>query len=186
MITDPSWYLPFKALFTFSALLFQPFWSFYQVSGQTTPMVFLLLVLALVLRHRNHAVGPAICLVAVAAIKGVIAPGLLFLLVVSERKFRISLLAWTVFAALFSLPLMGIPLHVELATDILRNSTEMKPSYNNSNLFTFLEPFLISAEKIQARDLMPFHIRMLTTFLRLAVVAGLAVCRTCALDFGVE
>lgn len=68
MITDPSWYLPFKALFTFSALLFQPFWSFYQVSGQTTPMVFLLLVLALVLRHRNHAVGPAICLVAVAAI----------------------------------------------------------------------------------------------------------------------
>jgi hypothetical protein len=101
----------FRALFLLAALVYQPFWTVYRVGGQTTPTVFLCLVLGLICFTSGRLFLAAICLVLVVTIKPAFALMLIFLALTGGRRFLIYTLMTGIATAGASVLIMGWSVH---------------------------------------------------------------------------
>lgn len=135
----------FAALFASLCLIYQPFWTIFRVGGQTTPTVFLLLVLALLGFTASRFFVTAALLVAVAMIKPTFAPMLVFLAVVGGMAFARALVLMLAAAGLLSIALMGWPVHREFLNVLLEGGQMSRAWLYNSSLYVPLENFRLIA-----------------------------------------
>ena len=131
----------FAGVFSLAALVYQPFWTMYRVGGQTTPFVFLFLLLALFAHQRNQAIPTALALLAAVLMKPafLIAPALLVLL--SDRRLFLAIAGVFGAAGLLSVALIGWPLHREFIDILLRGSQRPSPWFFNSSLYILADAF---------------------------------------------
>jgi len=131
----------FAAVFSLAALVYQPFWTMYRVGGQTTPFVFLFLLLALWAHQRNQPIATALALLGAVLFKPafLIVPALLVLL--SDRRLFLAIAGVFGAAALLSVLLIGWPLHREFIDVLLRGSQRPAPWFFNSSLYILADAF---------------------------------------------
>ncbi len=129
----------FAAIFAFGCLLYQPFWTIFRVGGQTTPTVFLLLVLALLFYMRSHLQISAWLLVLAAMIKPALATALLFLACVGGLAFAGSLAVALTFWGLLSTAILGWPIHQEFVHVLIEGAQFSRSWLYNSSLYVPLE-----------------------------------------------
>jgi len=122
------------ALFSVLALVYQPLWTVFRVGGQTTPAVFLLLVLALLAHTRGRFIVSASLLVLAVAVKPFLVVGLGFLVLTSGRRFLASVAAVGAIVAAVSIATLGWPVHSAFLTQIFQGSATFKPWVFNSAL----------------------------------------------------
>lgn len=101
----------FRALFLLAALVYQPFWTVYRVGGQTTPTVFLCLVLGLVCFTSGRLFLAAICLVLVVTIKPAFVLMLIFLALMGGLRFLLYTSMTGIATAGASFLIMGWNVH---------------------------------------------------------------------------
>jgi hypothetical protein len=131
----------FAALFTLAALVYQPLWTMYRVGGQSTPFVFLLLVLGLLAHERDRPLLTAVALTVAVLIKPafLFVPALLVLL--SGRRFLVAMAGSMAAAGLLSLAVAGWPLHREFIDILLKGSQKPSPWFFNSSLYILADAF---------------------------------------------
>lgn len=138
----------FAAMYSGAVLLFQPFWSVYRVGGQTTPLVFLLLVVAMIAHIRDRTWLTAGCLVAAVAIKPAFLIAIVALGILGGWRMLLALTAWGVAWGLVSLLLLGWPVHLQFI-DVMRDGLRYNYSWlYNSSLYT-------AAESLKERESTP-------------------------------
>lgn len=129
----------YAAIFCALILVFQPFWSIYRVGGQTTPTVFLLLVIALISLTENRLWIAAVCLILAVLIK----PGFVFILVpltlLSGWRFVRNLAVTSAGIGIFSIILMGWGVHEQFLKMMIRGSQGGYPWFYNSSLYVAAE-----------------------------------------------
>lgn len=135
---DPQRY---AAAYIALVLLYQPFWTIYRVGGQTTPWVFLLLVLALGSYVRARWLSAAVLLVLAVLIKPAFVFVPAFLALVSGRKFFLALAGVALAASLFSLALYGWPIHAQFLDLMRQGSSRPSPWPYNSSLYILADAF---------------------------------------------
>lgn len=131
----------FAALFAFLCLIFQPFWTPYRVGGQTTSIVLLLLVLALSAHQRSRLFQSALLCVCAVLIKPALATMLLFLMILSGRRYLIHVLTIGSGVALVSVGVMGWEVHELFVRQMISGLREVYPWYWNSSLYVSFENF---------------------------------------------
>lgn len=172
---DPGWFL---VAFTGLVVLFQPFWTVYRVGGQTTPIVFLLLVLGLraYLRERMVAVATAMLFITLIKPAFVFIPA--FLLLFSGRRYALALAGMFAITGVLSLALFGLELHREFLDILRRGSGKPSPWPFNSAIYIIADAFRPIANQIpvpRTGGWFPDALRIvlkltvLATFLRLLV-----------------
>jgi hypothetical protein len=129
----------FAAVFAFLCLIYQPFWTVFRVGGQTTPTVFLLLALGIVLHTHARFWGSALCVVVATLIKPAVAPALLFLLCVSGLSFLRKTVVILSVVGLTSLALLGWPVHLAFLTFVRGGVQSTYPWYYNSSLYILVD-----------------------------------------------
>ncbi len=156
----------FAATFAGMALLFQPFWTVFRVGGQTTPTVFLLLVLALLAHTRQRFLLCAVLLSVAVMIKPAFAPALVLLALISGRRFLVSTAGVLSVLGALSLLLIGWNVHEEFLRLMMRGSLQSSVSWPYSSslyvAFTSLEPLVGPASAAR--------LGVIATGLKLAVV----------------
>jgi alpha-1,2-mannosyltransferase len=170
---DAGWFL---VAFTGLVVLFQPFWTVYRVGGQTTPFVFLLLVLGLraYLRQQMLAVATAMLFITLMKPAFVFVP--LFLLFFSGRRYALALAGVFAITGVISLALFGIELHREFLSILQRGSAKPSPWPFNSAIYIIADAFRPIANQVpvpRAGGWFPDALRIglkvtvLATFIRL-------------------
>jgi hypothetical protein len=129
----------FAAWFTGLCLIFQPFWTVFRVGGQTTPTVFLLVAMAMILHTNARFWGSAICLVAAILIKPAFGPILFLLLCTSGVGFvwRTAVIGGA--AGLLSVALLGWQVHIEFVHLLRETAHTTWKWYYNSSTFVLLD-----------------------------------------------
>ncbi len=135
---ETSWFL---VVFAGLVLLYQPFWTIYRVGGQTTPVVFLLLVLGLMAYVRERMVLAALCMVLAVLVKPAFVFVPAFLALFSGRRYLVSLVALAGVAGLLSLALFGLDLHLQFLDLLRRGSRKPSPWPFNSSLYIIADAF---------------------------------------------
>lgn len=135
---DPQWY---AAAYIALVLLYQPFWTIYRVGGQTTPWIFLLLVLALGRYVRTQWLSAVLLLVLAVLIKPAFVFVPAFLVFVSGRKFLLALTSVAFSAGLLSLALYGWPIHAQFLDLMRHGSSRPSPWPYNSSLYIVADAF---------------------------------------------
>jgi hypothetical protein len=143
----------FTAWFAGMALLFQPFWTVFRVGGQTTPTVFLLLVVGLLCHTRQRFWWSAIAFAAAVLIKPAFAPALLLLGLISGIGYFVRVAAVMTGIGVASVLLLGWPIHEEFLRNMLQGSVGAAVAWEYSGslyvLLASLKP-LVSAGTAQA------------------------------------
>ncbi|NKW72178.1 DUF2029 domain-containing protein, partial [Rhodobacteraceae bacterium R_SAG10] len=165
----------FFAIFAGAALLFQPFWTVYRVGGQTTPLIFLLLLLGLIYFTAGRFWIAAACYVLVVLIKPVFAPGLALLFLFSATRFRFASVLLSAIAAAGSILWLGQDVHMFFLEKLTEQGSKFMTPYFNSNMFAWVEILLLKNTDITAIATLPNGIMLLTLTLRIATIAGLVV-----------
>ena len=139
------------ALFWVFAMFFQPFWTVFQIGGQTTPFLFLLFVLGLLAFEREYYITTAVLMGLIVCIKPAFGPGAVLLFLFAPSRFRISalVLGATVFA--MSLLLLGWSPHQAFLDLMREESTKVPQPVFNSNMFAWVEPLLLPPELLRIR-----------------------------------
>lgn len=142
---EAGWFL---VAFTGLVILFQPFWTVYRVGGQTTPIVFLLLVLGLraYLRQRMLAVATTMLFITLTKPAFVFIPA--FLLLFSGRRYALALAGVFAATGLLSVALFGWDLHREFIDILLRGSGKPSPWPFNSALYIIADAFRPIANQV--------------------------------------
>ncbi|MGH9901000.1 MAG: glycosyltransferase 87 family protein, partial [Pyrinomonadaceae bacterium] len=117
----------FAALFAFLCLVFQPFWTIYRVGGQTTPTVFLLLVLGLLCHARSKVFLSALCVVAAVLIKPAFVTVLALLALISGLRFAGGTAVVLLASGLVSLATVGWAVHEDFLTLMLKGTSAPFP-----------------------------------------------------------
>ena len=168
----------FSAAFLVLVLLYQPFWTMYRVGGQTTPIVFLLLVVGLWAYLRDRMVAVAVCMLFVVLMKPAFAFVPAFLVLFSGWRYFGALVAAFAITGLASVALFGWPLHAEFLDILRRGSGKPSPWPFNSSLYIIADAFRPVANSVpvpRAGGWFPDALRIglkilvLGTFVRLMV-----------------
>ncbi len=123
----------FTALFLVMAALYQPLWSVFRVGGQTTPTVLVLLTAAALCHARANFAASAALLMAAGLIKPVLAPGLIFIGLVSGWRFFWIAAGYGAVVATASFALMGPDIQFEFLRQVASASQEhWLPEYNSA------------------------------------------------------
>jgi Glycosyltransferase family 87 len=125
----------FTAIFVALSLTYQPFWTIYRVGGQTTPTVFLLFVLALVLQVSARSLPAAACMVAAVLIKPAFIFALALLVCVSGWRFLKNTAVIFTVVGLVSVLTLGWAVHQEFFRMMLAGSQESRPWFYNSSMY---------------------------------------------------
>ena len=163
----------FFAIFSVCSLFYMPFWQIYWIGGQTTPMVLLLLLIALILYGKGQAALPAAVLVLAVAIKPFLAPGLVLLLILAETRLRLALVVIGSVVAAISVLAVGIEPHMAFVRKILSESDQLQAPQLNSNMLSWIEPLFLSIADYETLKSMPSGLKLMTIALRLLLVGVL-------------
>ena len=110
----------FLTMFTIAAALFQPFWDIYHIGGQTTPTVFLALVLAFHWLVQGRDFLAALCFVFAVAIKPAFVFALTLLALLSGLRFTGYAAGIGLSIGATSVAWMGWPIHEIFLRHILK------------------------------------------------------------------
>jgi hypothetical protein len=161
----------FAAAFVLLALVYQPFWTIYRVGGQTTPTVFLLLVLGLLCHTSSRFKLSAACFVLAVLIKPAFAPGLLLLGLVSGfRFFRATAVLLLVIAGI-SVLVMGWSIHEEFLVRMLEGSRRSTTWLYNSALTVWIENLRVLSDPDPTTYSRPPLLSALVFMIKVAVLA---------------
>jgi hypothetical protein len=126
----------FAAVFATLALLYQPFWTVYRVGGQTTPSIFLLLVLALLSHQAGRDWLTASLLVPVVAIKPAFVLLFGFLALVSGVRFLLRAALVSLIAAGLAVLAVGWGPHQEFLRHLMDGLSRPRSWQYSSSLYT--------------------------------------------------
>jgi hypothetical protein len=127
----------FTLLYAGAVLLYQPFWTVFRVGGQTTATVFLLLVGGLILHRQLRFGGSALLFVAAVMIKPALVTALLFLVLVSGKRFAGYTLLYLALMGILSVAVMGWDIQMEFVDKMLGGSGMISRWTFNSSLYVF-------------------------------------------------
>ena len=163
----------FFVLFALAMLLFQPFWTIYRVGGQTTPFVFLLLVLGHAAYLRGADATTALLFSAVVLIKPALAPAAILLFFLSVARFRVTAIMTAICVSVVSLLAFGLELHTTFVARVLEESSALLPPWKNSSPFSWLVPLFVDPEDYRRAGSVPVLANAVTTGLRLVMALAL-------------
>ena len=152
--------------------LFQPFWTMYRVGGQTTPLVFVLVVAGLAAYRRNRLALTTLCLVGASLVKPAFLLVPLLLAFIGGYRMFATIAAGFAMTALVSVALLGWPIHQVFVTVVLRGAGVASPWFFNSSIYLLADvgrPLVSSAPVGAAEDPWAQALRIV---LRLVVVAA--------------
>src|SRR5262249_16284973 len=129
----------FAALFAAASLVYQPFWTIYRMGGQSTPTVFLLLVLALICHVKSRFLLSATCLIAAVLIKPAFAFALALLVCVSGWRFFRHTAMILALVSLASILILGWGVHEEFMRVMARGVQRSDPWLFNNSLYVTAE-----------------------------------------------
>ena len=162
----------FFALFCAAAMFFQPFWTIYQVGGQTTPLIFLLFVLAMLAFERKLFWQTALLYVAIVLIKPVFVVGAGLLFLFAPLRFKIWSVGLGLGAMALSVAALGWPIHQEFLTFMKERSGEIVGvPYYNSHLLAWIEPLFLGQEGYEQSSGIRPALALVTRGLRLTILA---------------
>lgn len=159
----------FLALFAVAALLFQPFWVIYGVGGQTTPFVFLMLVLAYLALQRGWFGWMAVLMSLVVVIKPAFAPAAILLFLVLPNRFRLVALICGLGFGFGSFWVFGSDLHRQFLALVLGETSGLLAPWRNSSPFSWIEPLFVQPAEYDAPGHLPVLVRQIETALRIGV-----------------
>jgi hypothetical protein len=136
----------FLALFAVAAAVFQPFWTIFRVGGQTTPLIFLLLVVTLIALDRARPGLAAFWIAAAVLIKPVVGPAAFVLFLGAGSRFRLAALAFGIGSAAVSVALLGLDVHLAFLDAISDKSGGLMVPWYNAAPFAFVEPLMLGAK----------------------------------------
>lgn len=157
----------FTALFLGLCLVFQPFWTVFRVGGQTTPTVFLLIAMAVVLQTRSRLWESVVCLAVATLIKPAFAPAFAFIALVSGMPFFWRAGAVSAVAAAVSFAALGPAVHFDFVARMRANGALTYPWFYNSSLFILIDAVRGSSEPTGTAALM---FQLAKTGLQLGVI----------------
>lgn len=172
---DPDQRGGFLALFAVAALLFQPFWVIYGVGGQTTPFVFLMLVLAYLALQRGWFGWMALMMSLVVVIKPAFAPAAILLFVALPNRFRLVALICGVGFGIASFRLFGPDLHRQFLALVMAETSGLLAPWRNSSPFSWIEPLFVLPAAYDAPGTLPVAARQVETAARLLVATWLVI-----------
>jgi len=165
----------FAALFAFLSLIYQPFWTIYRVGGQTTPTIFLLLTVGLLLHTKGKTFWTVLCLVAAVLVKPAFLPVLGILVLVSGARFlRDTTLVGGV-VALGSVAVLGWAIHQEFLSVLARGATRSYPWLYNSSLYVWLDALRVAFPAGPGGGPSPVPARVVTAGKLLVLLFGVVV-----------
>lgn len=167
---DPA---KFFAAYAVGALIFMPFWVMYTIGGQTTPLILLLFVIALIGVSNGRTYLPVAALVIATLIKPVFAPGMIFILIVAPAKTRSAMISIGLALAIVSFLTVGFAPHIALAEKILSEGRDLQIPHLNSYMLAWVEPLFLSMEDYAVLDQAPGSVRALSLALKLGLAAVL-------------
>jgi hypothetical protein len=131
----------YAALFAVLALVFQPFWTIYRVGGQTTPVVFLLIVVGFLAYQKDRRWTAAFALAIASFLKPafLLVPAILALL--GGRRTFLTIAGSFAVLGLLSVAFLGWPIHREFIEVLARGSEKPARWYFNSALSILADPF---------------------------------------------
>ena len=142
--------LVFAALFLGAVILFPPFWTIYPVGGQVTPWILLLLVAGWLAHEQGRFWRSAACFVAAVALKPFLAPGLVFLALLSGPRFLLASAILGAGAALTSVGLLGWPIHRVFLEHLADMANIQKPIRSHSGLASLMDAALIPFDQLKS------------------------------------
>lgn len=163
----------FFGLFWLAAAVWQPFWTVFRVGGQTTPFVFLLLVLAHGAWLRGAGTGAALALTVAVLVKPAFAPLALLLFILGSQRFRLTALIAAAVVAALSLAIFGWPLHREFLAVAAAEGASMQVPWMNSSPVSWLGPLFLTPADYAAGGSFPAGVALAMNTLRLVIVLGL-------------
>jgi hypothetical protein len=168
---DPEASGRFTILFLAAALLYQPLWTIYRVGGQVTPWALLLLVVGWLFHERGRFWISASCWIAAVAIKPFLAPGLLLLALVSEKRFFVATAVAGMIAAAGSIGLLGWDIHAVFLMRLLEDANRLFPNAYNSGLLAWVDALLIPFEQMKSGLQRPGGIVLVEIAIRISILA---------------
>ena len=166
--------IKFAALFAFVGLIFQPIWTAFRTGGQTTPIVFFFLVLALGALTRDQLFSSALYFSIAVMIKPALITAIaVFVLVMGFRyvKYTFYIFATT---GLVSLAVMGWHVHQEFLLLMTRGMNSSVPWFYNSGLYTTFENLKLFAPPDSWPKMYEGVLNVMKTVLKLGVLATFA------------
>jgi hypothetical protein len=163
-------------LFAVAALLFQPFWTIYRVGGQTSPVVFLLLVIAHRLFLNARGVAAALVLAAAVLVKPAFAPLAILIFVMADNRFRVTAVATGIVVAAISLATFGWALHGDFLNRITSETSNLLVPWKNSSPFSWIEGVFTPPQAYLVKGTVP--VALARGLLALRVAAALALLWT--------
>jgi Glycosyltransferase family 87 len=161
----------FAAIFATLCLLYQPFWTIFRVGGQSTPTVFLLLVLALLCYMASQLFAMSLLLITAAMIKPALALMVLFLICVSGWPFIGALLLGGACFGALSVAAMGWAIQLEFLRVAIEGSQLSRPWQYNSSLYVPIENLRLLALMPDSTPGAAVALSLAAWCLKLAVVA---------------
>jgi len=163
----------FGALFSFLALIYQPFWTVYRVGGQTTPTVMLLLTIGFLAYVANKNFSAAL----MAALAILIKPAMVWIVVVlalvSGRDFFKYLMINLMVLGVLSLLVMGWEIHLEFLQRMLKGLSKSFPWFYNSSLYVTFDNFRVLYHAGDLSGWQQLILKILQGILKLSVVASI-------------
>lgn len=172
---DPDQRARFLALYAVAALLFQPFWVIYGVGGQTTPFVFLMLVLAYVALQHGWFGRMAVLMSVVVVIKPAFAPAAILLFLALPNRFRLVALICGMGFGVASFRLFGPDLHRQFLALVLAETSGLLAPWRNSSPFSWIEPLFVLPAAYDAPGTLPDAARRIETVARILVATWLLI-----------
>ena len=163
------------ALFALAALLFQPFWVIYGVGGQTTPFVFLMLVLAYRCLQHGQFARMALLMSLVVVIKPAFAPAAVLLFVMLPNRFRLVALLCGVGFGTLSFWWLGPELHRQFLVLVVNETSGLLAPWRNSSPFSWIEPFFVATSAYDAPGHLPDTARRIGLALRILASTALII-----------
>lgn len=162
----------FFALFWIAAALWQPFWTFMRVGGQTTPFVFLLVVIGHATYLRRQMVATALLFSLIVLLKPVFAPIAILLFVTSGNGFRLTAACAAALSIVLSLWIFGWAPHGAFFRALAEQGDRLLEPWMNSSPVSWIVPLLIGADDYERDSFLAAPIATLVAALRMALAAG--------------
>jgi Glycosyltransferase family 87 len=129
----------FAAAFAFLSLIYQPIWTAFRTGGQTTPMVFFLLVLSLLATVSSRPFLSALAFGSAVMIKPALITAIAFFAIVAGMKYLKYVFYIFLGTGLLSIAVAGWQVHERFLMLMLTGVSRSVPWFYNSGLYVTFE-----------------------------------------------
>lgn len=161
----------FFALFWIAAALWQPLWTFMRVGGQTTPIIFLLLVIGHATYLRRQMAATALIFSFIVLLKPVFAPIAILLFVTSGNSFRMTAICTAAASIVLSLWIFGWGPHGDFLRALGAQGDRLLEPWMNSSPVSWIVPLLIGVDDYGTGAVLAAPAAILISILRFALAA---------------